>query len=261
MKTKIGSHRFGAASFGTLAVALLPCLACAATTADNLIWNADMRLNDGYGAASGWDKRVPNQRHNFADVEIHPTEDGVFVLDIWGPKGMVWVVQEKLTLKSGGRYRLSCDVQTAGLEGGELTLRVWDDGWHQGHRTPPFPSDTKGGWKTVEYVGNIVCKDGANPSNYTVSLFAEFTRQGRLRAKIRNLSLVALDGETAAASKPRPAVDTPTYPIRIVPIDPLLAEVSHETGRMTFYWPGLPPCGVANCRLAGRVDGGKAVVA
>jgi hypothetical protein len=40
---------------------------------------------------------------------------------------------------------------------------------------------------------------------------------------------------------------------RIVPVDPLLSNVSADDARLSFYWPDVATDGVSSCRLIVRL--------
>ena len=224
------------------------------SAATNIIWNHDLSITDGMGGTPGWSVRAKDG----CGVEAKGASSGVVTLTFSG-KEISYFKQTPVALKSGGRFRLSAEVRTAGLGGANLQLLIWDSGWHSDVRSQAFPDDTNGGWQKVSWEGRIMKND--NPEGYSVGLCGDGGATGKATVEVRNFTLEPLDDETARASPGISEACTRILPIRIVPIDPLLSRVSAATGEITFYWPGAPACGVESCTLKASADGGAPVEA
>ena len=228
-------------------------------SAGNILWNAGMSETDNLGDPLGWTEELPSPRYFVSGVVVRPRDDGSFSVDFDGPK-LLLLKQTQLTLLPGGRYRMGCEVRTDGGNVGELVLHLHNSEWNKSHATAPFPKDSHGEWVRVET--SFEAPKTSNPSNYVFSILGRPEKDVlKAKARVRNLELVALDEGSAVASKGCPTEAFKPFPVRIVPIDPLLAQVSAVTGEMTFYFPGVPRCEVDACILAARVDGGKPVKA
>ena len=214
----------------------------------NAIKNNDLTMNDGMGGIVGWGVRAPAG----CSADVRPAGGGVVSVE-FGGENRSYFKQYPLTLQSGGQYRLRVDVRTAGLGGAKIQLILWDSGWHSDVGTEPFPDDTKGEWRTMEWTGKIMRND--EPSGYSIALAGDGGSAGKVRLEVRNMSLEPLTPEAEAATTGLPDVLVKPLVTRIVPIDPLLSKVRTATGEMTFYWPGEPACGVEACTLSATVDG------
>ena len=230
------------------------CAACAIVASGafgrNIVKNADLSMTDGLGGVVGWSVR----KEDGCSAEAHPVGGGVVSVTFKGPQRS-YFRQTPLKLQSGGKFRLSVDVRTAGLGGSKVQAIVWDSGWHTDVGTPPFPEDTKGEWRTMEWTGEIM--RNSNPSGYTIALAGDGGSSGTVQLEVRNLMLEPLTPEAEAVSTGCPDYLFDKLVARIVPIDPLLAQVRAANAEMTFYWPGEPECGVAACTLLALLDGGS----
>ena len=216
--------------------------------AANLIQNADLSLDDGMGGVLGWSDMAKSD----CGIEAHNSAPGTMTITFTGQERS-YFRQSPLALKSGGRFRLSAEVRTAGLGGAAFQLLLWDSGWHRDVRSKEFPDDTKGEWVRVSWEGNIMKSE--IPDGYTVGICGDGGSNGTARAEVRNFTLEPLDDETARESPGLPASLTRRIPIRIVPIEPLLSRVCAKSGAFTFYWPGTPACDIQSCTLKASVDG------
>ena len=219
----------------------------------NLVVNPDFSEDDGFGGILGW------SHETWADgtVNARSLGGGVACVEFGGSVRVHWQ-QLPVSLKHGRKYRLNAEVRTSGLNGATIRflLRHWDRNKKYDVGTPPFPNDTHGKWRKIEWTGTV--EKSKNPDAYIISLSGTCGSNGFAKVEFRNLSLRPLrkcEGDDAmglAKCFARPFVP------RIVPIDPLLSQVDAESGRMMFYWPGKPRCGVESCRLLASVDGGIA---
>ena len=219
----------------------------------NLVVNPDFSEDDGFGGILGW------SHETWADgtVNARSLGGGVACVEFGGSVRVHWQ-QLPVSLKHGRKYRLNAEVRTSGLNGATIRflLRHWDRNKKYDVGTPPFPNDTHGKWRKIEWTGTV--EKSKNPDAYIISLSGTCGSNGFAKVEFRNLSLRPLrkcEGDDAmglAKCFARPFVP------RIVPIDPLLSQVDAESGRMMFYWPGKPRCGVESCCLLASVDGGLA---
>ena len=223
---------------------------------ESVLTNADMTQSDGMGERAGWSGASYREVTDSKVVAVS-SGDGAFELVFTGPR-YLFFRQNMLTLQPGGRYRMSAEVQTAGLAG-KAWLMLRDRGYTGSCRSESFPADTKGEWKAVVWEGEIL--KSPKPGEYVFGIMGNGSADGASRIRVRKLRLEPLTAEAAAASAPIPAQFAGRHYLRIVPIDPLLDRVSAAKGEMTFYWPGEPKCGVAACTLAASLDGAGAKTA
>ena len=222
----------------------------AAFTGRNLIVNFDHRQRMGIDVPLGWTTHIRDKM--FTSLVVEPEADGVLKLTMKG-EPFAFYEQRNLTLVPGAKYRISYEVQTSGLDGAPVYLFLRDSqwSWKDAQRAPNLPDDTKGNWVKQEGVVTMCAHAGA--TEHALSISCVHARAvPELSFRLRNLKLQALDAATERASAPM-RVAEPQLPARIVPVDPLLANVNAEDARLTFYWPGAPACGLANCRLRARV--------
>ena len=178
---------------GLAAIALHPAIAV------NAIKNSDLTMNDGMGGIVGWSVRSPAG----SSADVRAAGGGVVSAEFGGERRS-YFRQYPLTLQSGGRYRLRVDVRTAGLGGAKIQLILWDSGWHSDVGTEPFPDDTKGEWRTMEWTGRIMRND--QPDGYSVALAGDGGSAGKVRLEVRNMSLEPLTPEAEAATTDRKSV-------------------------------------------------------
>jgi len=235
-----------------LVVSLAAVGSAGAAERRNLITNFDHRERVGVDLPMGWTKVV---RHKLVTtLDVLPQEDGSvrFVAT-----GKPWALYEQrnLTLVPGAKYRLSYEVKTTG-SGGTPVILLHDSkwSWQDPQKGPKIPDDTKGEWVKQEGVVTMCDHPGAKNHTLTISCI-----HGQAVEKVdfflRNLRLEAMDDATDRASAPISAVEREQLPARIVPVDPLLADVNADDARMTFYWPGVATCGVSRCQLVSRFKG------
>jgi hypothetical protein len=214
----------------------------------NLLFNADCSVLNGYGHPLGWEVLIGDA----TNLSTKALGDGVFEI-CWRGKRSVYLSQTPLTLKSAGKYRARAEVKISDTRGAHLSMWIWNWAWQATNKSKAFPRTTNGGWQTVEWTGEVV--KTTHPAAYTFALVCSGVPDGgELRIQIRNLSLTALDEESAAESSTIPQCLQKQPPMRIVPINPKLAQYPAAGGDMTFYWMGRPPCGRQGCELVVGVD-------
>ena len=243
-------------------MSLLGCLVLLATAGlssaeRNLLFDPDMSRDDGLGVPIGWEEKIIRGTLDGASVsaqERTPGPDGspVRAVTLRFPRAEVFLRQHPLTLVPGETYRMSAWVRTAGLGDNKVALTCWDAGWNGEVWSERFPSDTNGKWQRVEWTGKMV---GTKTDGFS---FAVAGKTGDGQVEICGLSLSPVSEKAVAQS--RGADFSSARPImpRSVPIDPLLARVSADNARLTFYNPGHPTGGIAAAELTFSVDGKSA---
>ena len=227
--------------------------AVSAHAARNLITNFDHRERMGIDLPMGWIKHVRNKQTT--TIEVLPQADGSvrFVA-----AGEPWALYEQRNLKlvPGARYRLSYDVKTTGLGGASVYVLLHDSkwSWKDSQKGPAFPNDTKGEWVKQEGIVTMCDNPGAKEHTLTISCIHGQAAK-RVDFFLRDLRLEAMDEATDRASEPIGAVEREQLVARIVPVEPLLSNVNADDVRLTFYWPGMAPDGISNCRLVTRFKG------
>lgn len=235
------------------AVNAAPC-AGASFLQDNLIVNGNWIDDNGIGLRKGWSSFTSA----FSSLNLTPINGGGLDFVVSGGP-YIFYEQKGIRLVPGGRYLLSYEVKTYGLKGARHYIVIRDNpgrkAWTAEQRTADFPEDTTNGWEKVEK--QITLLDDPEPTGYRLSIMCanSTSRVERSHFALRKLSLVPVDAETAAKSRPMSEKDLKPLVARIVPIDPLLSDVDAERPSMTFYWPGRPSCNVTNCQLRAMLDG------
>ena len=220
----------------------------------NIIVNADLSAGDGMGGVLGWSTRF----YGDGAVSAYPTGRGAFTVEFKG-RDVSHYLQYPVKLKSEGKYRISAEVRTAGLNGASVRLVVKESSFdsRKDVGTEPLPDDTAGVWRKVEWEGRI--SRSRNPEAYAVAVKGAGVTNGTARLEVRNFSLQPLSKEADVAVSGLPDFYLHPQPVRIVPMDPLLANVDAEMGRMLFYWAGEQAQDGA-CSLSASIDSGKAIV-
>ena len=238
---------------------LLVLAACGCLTVDasqgrrNVVVNADLSACDGMGGVLGWSKRF----YGDGAVDACPLGNGAFAVEFKG-RDVSHYLQYPVKLKSEGKYRISAEVRTAGLNGASVRLVVKESSFdlRKDVGTGQLPDDTAGAWRKVEWEGRV--SRSRHPEAYAVAVKGEGVTNGTARVEVRDFSLQPLAKEADEAATGLPEFYSHPLPVRIVPIDPLLVNVDVETGRMLFYWSGEQTQGGAYT-LSASIDGGKAV--
>lgn len=246
-------EKMGAVVLTGLVLAGVPVLA-----ATNLIGNADLSLDDGTGDPVGWNRIVPRTERTDLAIDARPLGDGVFEIAFFGSSRMFFR-QGGITLKPGAPYRLSGEVKTFGLGSAQMLFWLWNTHWKVDCKSELFPADTKGGWKTVSL--DFTAPASEKLDDYTFSICGTGSETVAAKAHVRNMRLVALTEEGEKASAPPDPKNFRPLPTRIVPIDPLLADISAKTGVMTFYWGGAAKTNAVGARLEADFLGKTAAAA
>lgn len=215
----------------------------------NLITNFDHRERMGIDLPLGWMKHIRDKATTKIDVFSQADGSVRFVAS-----GDPWAFYEQRNLKlvPGGKYRLSYEVKTDGLGGASVDIFLHDSkwSWKEPQKGPMFPDDTKGEWVKQEAVVTMCDNPGATMHTLAIGCMHRQAAK-KIDFSLRNLRLEAVDDATDRASGP---IDAKKLAARIVPVDPLLANVNADDARMTFYWPGWTPSGVSRCQVVSRIN-------
>lgn len=233
------------------AVAAMMVTAALAEGRRNLITNFDHSDRLSIGLPIGWIKHIRDKLYTSLDVKPQP--DGSLRIEAKG-EPYAFYEQRNMKLVPGGKYRISYEVKTDGLQGARVYVFLhdsrWD--WNSSQQAPYLPDDTEGKWVRQEGVVTMCSHEGA--TEHTLSICCLHSKAvGGIAFSLRDLKLEAVDDATDRASEPIGGMDIDRLVARIVPVEPRLANVNAEEARMTFYWPGEPPCGKTNCTLVAQV--------
>ena len=227
----------------------------ASFTGRNLIVNFNHRETNGVGLPIGWTKHFRDKM--FTSVDVTPESDGSLRFVVKG-EPYCFYEQRNLKLVPGGKYRLSYETKTEGLEGAPVNLFLRDAkwSWKRPQQGPNLPNDTRGAW--VRQEAEVIMCDHEGADEHTLSITCVHRQPvTNIVFFLRDLRLEALDEATDRASAPIGGADVAKLPARIVPVDPLLANVNANEAKMTFYWPERPVGGVTNCQVVARLRGQK----
>lgn len=230
-------------------------LAVLSLLAANLVTNFDQSQARGLDIVAGWDRHIKDGLH--ISLEVVPLGDGA-VRFISRGEPYAFYEQRGLTLVPGAKYRLSFEVRTGGLGGARPKILLRDSkwSWKREQESPVLPDDTKGRWVRVEKVLAMCANTGAK--EHTLSISCLMDRPVRESVfDLRDLRLEAVEPAVAAKSAPVAAAALAPLPARIVPIDPLLAQVNADAAEMTLFWPARPAGGLTNCTLEAVLDGAR----
>ncbi|MBP3406421.1 MAG: hypothetical protein J6N18_09980 [Kiritimatiellae bacterium] len=219
----------------------------------NLITNFDHREGMGIDLPMGWVKHIKDKVTT--KIDVAPQADGSVRFIATGDP---WALYEQRNLKlvPGGKYRLSYEVKTDGLDGASVGIFLHDSkwSWKDPQKGPKFPDDTKGAWVKQEAVVTMCDNPGA--TMHTLSIGCIHGQSARkVDFFLRDLRLEAIDEATDRASAPIDAKSREKLAARIVPVDPLLANVNANDAQITFYWPGWVTGGVSRCHVVSRFKG------
>ena len=232
-----------------LTASALFCPVSFAGAGENVLFNADCSVLSGYGLPLGWEVLIGDA----TNLSTRTLGNGAFEISFRG-KGSVYLSQTPLTLKSGGKYRASVELKISDTRGAHVALWIWNWAWQATNKSNPFPETTNGEWEKFEWTVKAVTT--AHPTAYTFAIICSGVPDGgETSIQMRNLALTPLDDETAAASATIPKCLQKQPPMRVVPIDPKLAQYPMAGTEMTFYWMGRPPCGREGCEVVVGVDG------
>ena len=210
--------------------------------AANLLRNPEFR-GDNLGGLLNW------SLGGVADVRKGAGPDGANVLHLTAANGRS-LGQFNFQLVAGERYRFGAKVRTKGVR--KARLVVYNSAWTDSANIY-LPADTKGEWR------DLVWQDQIFPSangHYYFRLFCdEELGEGEI-----DLAAPILEPSTEAAAKgAAPTVLETPRKVRIVPIDPLLAQLNAAAAKMEFYYPGDLEKAPENYAFAAALADGKTV--
>ena len=217
---------------------------------DNLVLNPDFGCDD-FGKIRAWALRNPE---DVSEREPGRGPDGSTALRLGLDKGRQFI-QSGLRLAPGEPYRLSLDVRAQGFPRGAVEFMVRNPSWNCRAPKIPLPGDTKGTWQHVE-VSNVVEK--AQEGSYYVSFYlAKPTPGASLEIACPRLEPLSEKARLA------PRSPEPLSPVkaRLVPIDPLLADLDADEASMTWYYGGFLEKPESAYCLESSLDGGPWVSA
>ena len=221
---------------------LVSSVLMAALTGTNILFNAGCG-GDGIGGVLGWEPWQPATRLERTDLRA---PDGSRALRLTMPKGD-YFMQHDLRLVKGEEYEAGLWVRTKGLQK-PYRLLMCNFGWYKDAYSPDLPLDTNGEWRKVTWRFRPM----ESHSSYRFALAGENPSGEFLYA---GLYLTPL-GEKARAGSGR-YLTPKKIPSRIVPIDPLLAEVDRAKPEIEFHYNGDLDGAVTDYEFAASVDGGK----
>ena len=206
--------------------AALGAALCLAVRAENLL--PDDFTGDNAGGFCGWDtKGAP------VVSLAEPGPDGKRAVRIAGTVASLNFSVRNMQLAASGRYRLSADVRTKGLEPVKrVELLVYNTGWNR-EEAVSIPHDTSGEWKRIS--SDFTMPESKN-GLYVLAVYASDAFADGAFLDVAGVKLEPLDEKAASGSVPVSA-DKPFKP-RISPVDPLLNSVDANSARLTFFYPG-----------------------
>ena len=181
---------------------------------------------DGLGGVLDWSLRSMGTSRIVRSTENGP--DGLPAYRIVFGK-TDYLTQGRLSLIAGEAYEVLAWVRTKVLAG-DVRFYCTDKGWSKDVHSPVFPRDTRGKWQQMSWRFAPV----AGSKEYALVIGGMTGEEGVL--EISNLKLSPISA--AACANIRKASLSPRLVSRIVPIDPLLADIDPENAAMTFYYPG-----------------------
>ena len=139
----------------------------------------------------------------------------------------------RFKLAAGGRYRLSADVRTKGLEPVKrIDLLVYNGGWRD-EENVHVPRDTSSEWKRISKDFTMM---KSNDGHYTVAVWISDALDSGAYLDLSGVTLEPLDEKAEKGSQSLAGLK-PFKP-RISPVDPLLNDVDAAHARLVFFYPG-----------------------
>ena len=220
--------------------------------AASMLYNADMSATDGIGTPLAWNAKIGCTPSAFA-VRSYEVPDGpegrpARVFSFASPDGKTYLKQHPFELAAGETYRMSAWVRTSHLTD-DVWFGFWNYGWTLSTYTEPFPADTAGRWHKVEWTGPMVT---GRPTGYSFGLCGSTGTDPAAKLEICDLRFEPVSEKAVAVSKYGSDVVPKPCPVRIVPIDPKLAELATKKATLTFYWPDAVE---TKAKLVATVDG------
>lgn len=207
---------------------------------------------DGLGGVLDWGfGRTSSVRAKATKLD-EKSPDGTPALRIVGGPGEFVYQHSALKLVAGEPYRLSAWVRTKGLASvASRCFEVWNYGWSKS-AIAELPADTDGEWRKIEWTGPMVpSQNGIWSCAFYFSGFPEDGYADVASPSVEPLSDKARQLSTTATPRGKP------FKARILPIDPLIADVDAAEGRLMFYYPGDLDGKPAGFELVGSLGNGR----
>ena len=201
-------------------------------------------LNDGIGGSLGWD--LAYGAENVTTLLPGAGRHCVNALKLEF-KTMEYLKQSSIALVENEPYEFGVWVKTANLKT-KIVVATWNLGWVRDQDSAQFPSDTGGEWVKVSMTVRMF---GSKNGKYTYSISGTMNPE----AEVMICSPFILPLSEKAASGAHPSPLPKSLASRIVPIDPLLSEISSQSGRVAFYYAGELPAAPQECEFAATLDG------
>lgn len=218
----------------------------------SLLYNADMSVGDGLGTPLGWNVNVRGDVKGFKvrSYEVADGPDGrpARVFSFASADGNAYLSQHPFELVAGETYRMGAYVRTSNLKG-KVWFGFWNYGWTESVYVEAFPSDTDAKWQKVRWTGEMIA---GRPTGYSFGVCGSTGGDPSAKVEICGLRFEPVSEKAIAGSRYGNTVEPKPCPVRIVPIDPKLAELPLEDAAMTFYYPGADLDGA---KLIASVDG------
>jgi hypothetical protein len=224
-------------------------VAICALAGENLL--PDDFVNDNGGGFCAW-----NTKGAPVAVLDEPGPGGRRAVRIAGTERSLSFETGRFKLAAGGRYRLSADVRTKGLEPiKRIDLLVYNEGWHD-EENIHVPRDTSGEWKRISKDFTMM---RSNDGHYTVAVWISDALGAGAYLDLSGVTLEPLDEKAAKGSQSLAGLK-PFKP-RISPVDPLLNDVDAAHASLTFFYPGDIEAGgeklVLRAKMLGRTVTGE----
>ena len=147
--------RYKISKGGVLTVPLMALLfvATVCNASDNLLFNPDMSISDGMGEIAGWSRDNTGSARQPLDWDpcfaIVKASRGEIDFVFSSPELRV-VRQKYFHLTPGGKFRLSAEARTSGLNGGRAYLEITTDKGPANMVKLVVPENTSGEWQRIE---------------------------------------------------------------------------------------------------------------
>lgn len=170
----------------------------------------------------------------------------------WG-EDSIGLKQAGLRLNPGKKYRIGAMIRTKNLKATRAGLVVYNFGWSQSCEIP-LPANTNG-WERVE---SDVVLPKSRGEEYAFTVFTLGCTAGEV--SIKSPYLIPMDEAAAAGVEKAPVIHSLR---QIVPVAPLLSEMSAEKPEMTFAFRSVLPKPETEyeCRVRIKSADGKQVLA
>lgn len=233
-----------------LALILFGLALASADAATNLLVRADFP-SDGLGGLPDWTLVFGAEEGKSFTREPGAGPHGETALRIDFRKKN-YLAQRWIGMAAGEPYVARAWVRTKNLPANHTyALSAWNKGWLKTFINAPFPADTHGEWKRVEWRGQPV---GSSNGTYTFAIVGG-APDAPADATVEVCAPELLADSPAAEKGGVPIAPCPLVRTRIVPIDPLLAHIDRRDAAITFYYPGDLDGGAAAYEFVAALDG------